>query len=90
MLLSYTLVRGLTLRPLAQAGHAPRPRPIGHQLILVPHPPDGGLGDLVTQLRVEMLHGRRVAVLQSKLPNLGFYLVTVLDITISTGLLRGY
>ena len=68
----------------------PRPPPLGHQLILVPHPPDGGLGDLVTQLRVEMLHGRGVAVLQSKLPNLGFYLVTVLDITISTGLLRGY
>ena len=90
MILSYNLVRGLTLRPPAQAGHAPRPCPLGHQLILVPHPQDVGLGDLVTQLRVEMLHGRGVAVLQSKLPNLGFYLVTVLDITISTGLLRGY
>ena len=90
MLLSYTLVHGLTLRPLAQAGHAPRPRPIGHQLILVPHPPDGGLGDLVTQLSVEMFHGRGVAVLQGKLPDLGSYLVTVLDITTSTGLFGGF
>ena len=52
MILSYNLVRGLTLRPPAQAGHAPRPCPLGHQLILVPHPPDGGLRDLVTKLRV--------------------------------------
>ena len=88
MILSYNLVRGLTLRPLAQAGHAPRPRPIGHQLILVPHPPDGGLGDLVTQLRVEMLHGRGVAVLQSKLPNLGSYLVIVTSSVLRRSLWR--
>merc|ERR1719436_27959 len=52
-----------------------------HELIFIPHPPDGRLWDFVTQLGIEMFHSRSVTVLQSKLSNFSSQLITVLNIT---------